>query len=145
MSAHGIELVDEHDRRGMLAGRLEQPPDSRGAHAHEHLHERGRRLREEGGPGLMRYGLGQQCLSGARRAVEEDSLGYVGPDVPEALGITQVVHNLAELVLGLVGAGDVPPGDRRSRVGLDLLGPRARHEAHEHEHAHHQQPHEDDR
>ena len=50
--AHGVELVDEDDRRAGLARLAEQAPDARRAEAGEHLDERGRRLCEELGLGL---------------------------------------------------------------------------------------------
>src|SRR3712207_6770294 len=40
-AAYGIELVDEDDRRGVLAGLLEEVPHAAGAHAHEQLDELG--------------------------------------------------------------------------------------------------------
>src|SRR5437763_1018281 len=80
--------------------------------ADEHLHERGSRLREERGAGLMRNGLGQQRLARAGRPVEEYPLGHLGAQLAEALGIAQVVDYLSQLVLGLVRPGDFGPSDR---------------------------------
>ena len=81
----------------------------------------GRRLREEVGAGLVRDGLGQQRLAGARRAVQQDALRHLGAERAEALGVAQELDDLAQLVLGLVDAGDVVPADSRLGVGLDLL------------------------
>jgi hypothetical protein len=39
LAADGVDLVDEDDRRSLLARGLEQVPDSRRADADEHLHE----------------------------------------------------------------------------------------------------------
>ena len=64
--AHRVELVDEDDRGRLLARLAEQPPDARGAEAHEHLDERGRRLGEEGRVRLVGHRLGEQRLAGAR-------------------------------------------------------------------------------
>ena len=58
----------------LLARLLEQPPDPGRAEAGEHLDERGGRLAEEVGAGLVGDRLGEQRLAGARRAVQEDSL-----------------------------------------------------------------------
>ena len=44
VAADGVELVDEHDRRRVLARGLEQVADAGGADADEHLDERGRGL-----------------------------------------------------------------------------------------------------
>ena len=71
--ADGVELVDEDDRRLVLARDREQAPDARGAEAGEHLDERGGRLGEELRAGLVRDRLGQQRLAGARRPVQEDA------------------------------------------------------------------------
>ncbi len=46
-AADRVELVDEDDRRRLLARDLEEAPDPRGAEPGEHLDERGGRLREE--------------------------------------------------------------------------------------------------
>ena len=109
--AHGVELVDEDDGRRVLAGLLEQPPDARGAQAGEHLDERGGRLGEELGAGLLGHGLGEQRLAGAGRPVEQDALGHARAEVAEALGVLEELDHLAQLVLGLVGAGHVVPAD----------------------------------
>ena len=76
MGADRVELVDEDDRRGILAGLLEQSPDPRGPQAGEHLHERGGRLAEEVGARLVSDGLGEQGLAGAGRAVQQDALRH---------------------------------------------------------------------
>ena len=108
-AADGVELVDEDDRRRVLARGLEQAPDARGAEAGEHLDERGGRLREELGAGLVRDGLGEQRLAGAGRAVEQDALRDLRAEPLEALGVAQELDDLLKLVLGLVGAGDLVP------------------------------------
>ena len=72
--ADGVDLVDEDDRRRVLAGLVEQAPDARGAEAGEHLDEARRRLREELRAGLVGHGLGQQRLARAGRAVQQDAL-----------------------------------------------------------------------
>ena len=50
-------------------------------------------------------------------------------------GVAQVVDHLAQLLLGLVGTGDVGPPDGRGRVRFDLGRARARDVLHEHEYA----------
>ena len=108
-AADGVELVDEDDRGRGLARLVEQPPDAGGAQAGEHLDERRGGLREELGAGLVRGGLRQQRLARARRAVEQDALRDLGPDLVERRGIAEEVDDLPELLLGLVDAGDVIP------------------------------------
>src|SRR5256885_11432200 len=112
VTADGVELVDEHDRRGVAAGDPEQAPDPGRAEAGEHLDERGRRLGVERGARLVGDGLGEQCLAGPGRTVEEDALGHGGADLAKPRGVAQVVHDLAQLLLGLLGTGDVVPADR---------------------------------
>ena len=144
VAAHGVELVDEDDGRGVLARDPEQPPDSGRAKPGEHLHERRGRLRVEPGARFVRHRLGQQRLSGPRRAVEEDPLGHLRPQRPKPLGVAEVLDHLAQLLLGLIGPGDVRPGDRRRGLGLDLDRLGLRHVAHEREHGHDEQAHEQD-
>ena len=74
----------------------------------EHLDERRRRLGEEGRARLVGDRLGQQRLAGPGRAVQEDPLGHLGAELAEALGIAQVVDDLAQLLLGLVGSRRSP-------------------------------------
>ena len=80
--ADRVELVDEEDRRGVLAGLLEEAPDPGGAEAGEHLDERGGRLAEEVGAGLVRDRLGEHRLAGAGRAVQEDPLRHLRAELP---------------------------------------------------------------
>ncbi len=90
----GVELVDEDDRRFVLARDREQPADAGRAEAGEHLDERRRRLGEELRAGLVRDRLGQQRLAGARRPVQEDALGHLRPQRLEGLGVAQELDDL---------------------------------------------------
>ena len=145
VAADGVELVDEDDRRAVLARLGEQPPDAGGAEAGEHLDERGGRLGEELRAGLVRDRLGQQRLAGAGRAVQQDPLRHVGAERREPLGVAQELDDLGELRLGLVAAGDVIPRRSRCRLGLDLLRLGPRHQLQRPPDEEHQQAHEDDR
>ena len=144
-AADGVELVDEDDRRAVLARLGEQAPDARGAEAGEHLDERGGRLGEELRAGLVRDRLGQQRLAGAGRAVEQDPLRHLRAERGEPLGVAQELDHLAQLRLRLVAAGDVVPGDRGRGLRLDLLRLRPRHQLQRPPDEEHQQAHEDDR
>src|SRR5581483_5642923 len=74
LRADGVELVDEDDRRRVLARLLEELANARGAEAREHLDERGRARGVEVRAGLVRDRLREQRLAGAGRPVEEQSL-----------------------------------------------------------------------
>ena len=73
--ADGVELVDEDEAGGLLAGLLEQVADPGRADADEHLHEVGPADPEEGDLGLTGDGPGQERLARPGRADEEDALG----------------------------------------------------------------------
>ena len=75
LAADRVDLVDEDDRRGLLARGGEEVAHAARAHADEHLHEVRARHREEGHAGLAGDGARQHRLAGARRADEEDPLG----------------------------------------------------------------------
>ena len=47
------------------------------------------------------------------RAVQKDALRHLRAELLEALRVGEEVDDLAQLVLGLLDAGDVAPGDRR--------------------------------
>ena len=143
--ADGVELVDEDDRGSVLARLLEQPADAGRAQAGEHLDERGGRLGEERRSGLVGDRLGEQRLAGPGWAVEEDAARQVGAELAELLRVAQVVDDFAQLVLGLVDAGDVVPGDRRRLLGADLRGARTRDQAHRQADEDDDRPHEDQR
>src|SRR5205823_2310076 len=112
LRADGIQLVDEDDRRRVLAGLLEQLPDPSGAEPGEHLDECRRALREEFRARLACDRLREQRLAGARRAVEQNPLRYARPESAEASRVAQEVDDLGQLVLRLVEARDLIPRDR---------------------------------
>ena len=66
--ADGVDLVDEDDRRGPLAGIGEQVPDPRRPHPDEHLDEARAGQGQEGHLGLAGHGPGHEGLAGAREA-----------------------------------------------------------------------------
>ena len=86
VTADGVELVDEDDRRLVLARLGEQPPDAGGAEAGEHLDERCGRLGEELRAGLAGDRLGQQRLAGAGRPVQQHALGHAAPSLRNGRG-----------------------------------------------------------
>ena len=119
--ADGVDLVDEDDRRGVLLGLLEQVADPGGADADEHLDEVGAGDRVERHARLAGDRAGEQRLAGAGRAVEQHALGDLGADGLELRRLLEELLDLAELLDGLLAAGDV--GERRLRhVLADQLG-----------------------
>ena len=121
-AADRVELVDEDDRRFVLAGDREQPADARGAEAGEHLHERRRRLGEELRAGLVRDRLREQRLARPRRAVQEDPLRHLRAELFELLRVAQELDDLLQLAARVVDARDVLPADRLVEAGLICCG-----------------------
>ena len=117
MTADGIDFVDEHDRRSMALGLLEQISNSGGADADEHLDEIGPGDRKERNPGFTRHRLGQEGLARSRRPEEEDALRDLGAEGPVLVGILEEVLDLLKLFDRLGQAGHVVERD----LGL-LLG-----------------------
>ena len=116
LAAHGVDLIDEDDGRGLLLGLGEEVPDPGSAHAHVELHEVGAGDGEEGHPRLVGHGLGEQGLAGARRAHQKHALGDACPQGGVLLRIPEEVHDLAELLLLLVRPGHGAEAD--APVGL---------------------------
>ena len=127
LRADGIELVDEDDRRRMLARLEEELADSRGAEAGEHLDEGRGARRVEVRAGLVRDGLGEEGLAGAGRPVEEKALRHLRAEPLEALRVTEEVDDLHQLAANLLDPGDVVPGHARLRAGVDVRRSHARH------------------
>src|SRR3954470_16967087 len=125
--ADRVELVDEDDRRLVLARLVEQAPDARGAEAGEHLGERGSRLRAELRAGLAGDRLREQRLARAGRAVEQHALRDGRAEALERLGVAQELDDLPQLRLVVAAPGDVAPADLLAGLRLDLDRLRARH------------------
>ena len=111
-----VDLVDEHDRGCGGLRLLEEVAHARCADADEHLHEVGAADREERHPGLTRDRLGEQCLAGARRPVEQHALRDLGAHLLELGGRLEELLDLLELLDRFVEAGDV--GERDLRLVL---------------------------
>ncbi len=126
--ADGVELVDEDDRRRVLARFLEQLADASGAEPGEHLDERGGALRVEARAGLVRHRFCGERLAGPRRAVKEDSLRDARAEPLELRRLAQEVDDLLQLFLRLVETCDVRPRDRGGRAGADLHRLHLRHQ-----------------
>ena len=124
-----VDLVDEDDRRGDLAGAGEQPAHLLLALAVPLGEQVARLRRDEVGLGLAGDGLGQQRLAGAGRAVEQEALGRADAEPAERLGVLErQLDALAQRLLRLVEPADVVPADVRDldhdlahRARLDAL------------------------
>ncbi len=126
--ADRVQLVDEHDRRSVLARLLEEPANSGRAEPGEHLDECGGALRVERGAAGVGDRLREQRLPRPGRTVEQDSLRDAGAERAEALRVLEEVDDLLQLGRRLVHARDVLPCDGRLRVRLHLRRLHARHE-----------------
>ncbi len=123
LTAHGVDLVNEHNGGGLPLGLVEQVPDPGRAHAHVQLHEVGAGDGQKPHPGLPGHRAGQEGFAGARRAHQQHALGDAGPQVDELLRFLQKVHQLLELLLLLVGPGHVCEGDGAVLAALHGTGP----------------------
>ena len=104
LATHGVDLVDEDDRRGNLFGLLEEVAHAAGSHTHEHLDKVGTRNREEGHAGLARNGLGKKRLACSRRANQKHAARDLCAHLLIAFGLGEEVFDLLELLNGLVDA-----------------------------------------
>src|SRR5207342_212532 len=105
-----IELVDEDDRRSVLARLLEELADAGRAETGEHLDEGRGALRVEIRAGRARDRLREQRLARPRRSVEEDPARDAGTEALEALAVAEEFDDLLQLLLRLVETGHVRPG-----------------------------------
>ena len=111
LAAHGIDLVDEHNGRGLLFRLFKKVPDAACAHAHVQLHKVGAGNGQKAHAGLSGDSLGQQRLASARRAYQQYALGDSGAQVDILLGVLQKLHDLLKLRLFLIGAGHIVKRD----------------------------------
>ncbi len=119
--ADGVDLVDEHDRRGVRLGLLEQVADPGGTDTDEHLDEVRTGDRVERHAGLTGDRTGQQGLTGTGLAVEQHALRDLRADRLELARLLQELLDLAELLDRLVAPGHVREGGLRGVLG-DQLG-----------------------
>src|SRR6185312_6856859 len=101
-TADGIELVDENNRRSMLARLFEEVADPGGSYADDHLNEFRRAHGKERHPGLARYGSRQQGLSGPWCPYQQHTLWSRSAQPGVLLRFLEKIHDLDQLVLSLV-------------------------------------------
>ena len=110
LTTDSVDLVDKDDGGGGLLGLLKQVADTAGANTYIKLNKvragDGQKLHT----GLACHGLGQQGLTGTRRANQQHALGDAGAHGGVGLGVFQKVNDLAELLLLLVAAGNIGEG-----------------------------------
>ena len=113
MAAHGVDLVDKNDTRGILLGLLEEVAHTAGADADKHLHKFGTGDAEEGHAGFARHGLGHQRLACAGRADQQHALGDACAQGGKLLRLLEELDDFLQFLLGLVVAGDVDKSNCR--------------------------------
>ena len=87
LTSHGIDLIDEDDRRGLGLGLLKEVTHTAGADTHEHLDKVGTRDAKERNARLAGNGLGQQRFTGARRAHQQNAARDLGTQFAIAVRI----------------------------------------------------------
>ena len=107
MAADGIDLIDEHDARGILLPLLEQVANARRADADEHLDEIGAADGKEWNVRLAGNGPRQQRFPRSRRAHEKDALRNAAAELLKLLRFLQELDDFLQLFLRFVNAGDV--------------------------------------
>ena len=120
LAAHGVDLVNEDQRRAVGLGGVEQVADAGCADADEHLHEVRAGDVEERHARLAGDGAGQHGLAASGRAEQQDALGDLGAQRLELLGVLQELDDFLQFLLGLVHAGDVVKRDFGDVVGQPL-------------------------
>ena len=143
--ADGVDLIDEHDARRVLARLREQLAHALRAHAHEQLHEVAARHADERHVRLARRRLHQQRLARARRTREDGALhvtatmrrhlGELGAELGVLVAVLQEVDKLHDLRLRLVDARHVLERHARVLHDLDRLVAHAHRLVHEAVHA----------
>ena len=78
LTSHSIDLIDKDDRRGLGLGLLKEVAHAAGADAHKHLDKVGTRNAKERYARFAGNSLGQQRLTGARRAHEQYATRNLG-------------------------------------------------------------------
>ena len=105
-----VDLIDEDNAGGELAGLFKGVAHASGPDADEHLDEVRTADAEERHARLAGDGAGEQGLTRARRANHQHSLRDVRANLSETLRVLQEVDDLLHLFLGLIATRDVLEG-----------------------------------
>ena len=106
-ATNSINLVDEDDGGGVALRFLEQVSHAGRAHTYEHFNEVRARNRVERHASLARHSLGEQGLTGAGRAVQQNALGDLCTQAGELFGFSQELPDFFQFSERLVHTGDV--------------------------------------
>src|SRR5580704_17916420 len=107
MTSNSVDLIYKDNARCMLLALHEQVAHARRADANEHLDKVPARNREERHARFARDRAREEGLAGSRRADQQHALGDSAAEASEALGVSQKLNYLFELVLRLVDSRDV--------------------------------------
>ena len=118
--ADGIDLINEDNTGRHLAGLLEEVTHTGGSHTYKHLYKVRTADREKGHSGLSGDSLGQQSLSGARRAYQQRALGQLGANLRVLLRIVEEIDDLLQTLLCLVLTSHIPESNPRLFLHIDF-------------------------
>src|SRR4051812_43327522 len=115
-----VDLVDEDDAGRVGLSLFEKITHSRRTDADEHLDEIRSGHREERTSGFAGNRAGKQRLAGTRRTDEQRAFGQTPAKLRELLRVAQELDDLLQLLLRLVGTGDIREGHLRGVPGEQL-------------------------
>ncbi|TFB02298.1 hypothetical protein CCMA1212_006004 [Trichoderma ghanense] len=108
----GVQLVEEDDARSSSSGLVEDVSDVALRLTEPHAEKLGSLDRDEVGRAFVGDSLGQHCLTGTGRAVEEDTSGRGEAKLEEHLRVVDgVLDALSEVLLDTLQATDILPAD----------------------------------
>ncbi len=107
MAADRVDFVDKDYAGRVLLRLLEHVADAGRADADKHLDEVGTRNGEERNVRLAGDGAREQRLAGARRADQQHAARNPPAEPLELLRVAQELHDLLQVLLGLIDSSDV--------------------------------------
>src|SRR5262249_55417581 len=119
-TAHGVDFVDEDDARRVFLGLLEHVADAAGADADEHFDEVRTGDGEERPVCLAGNRSRHQGFAGARRTNKQHAARHLAAEALKLAWIAKELHDLSEVRLGFVTAGNVLERDATVCLGEQL-------------------------